>query len=43
MLFEYLNIFCTAYLDDILVYSDNELEHDSYVKLVLEKLRAIGL
>ncbi len=43
MLFEYLNIFCTAYLDNILVYSDNELEHNSYVKLVLEKLRAVGL
>ncbi len=43
MLFEYLDIFYTVYLDDILVYSDNELEYDSYVKLVLEKLCAIGL
>ncbi len=43
MLFEYLNIFYTVYLDNILVYLDNELEHNSYVKLVLEKLRAIGL
>ncbi len=43
MLFEYLDIFCTAYLDNILVYSDNELEHNSHVKLVLEKLRATGL
>jgi hypothetical protein len=43
LLFEYLDIFYTAYLDDILVYSDNELEYDSYVKLVLEKLRAAGL
>ncbi len=43
MLFEYLDIFYTAYLDNILVYSDNELEYNSYVKLVLEKLRVIGL
>ncbi len=43
MLFEYLDIFYTAYLDNILVYSNNELEYNSYVKLVLEKLRAIGL
>ncbi len=43
MLFEYLDIFYTAYLDDILVYSDNKLEHDSYIKLVLGKLRATGL
>ncbi len=43
ILFEYLDIFYTAYLDNILVYSDNELEYNSYIKLVLEKLRAIGL
>jgi hypothetical protein len=43
MLFKYLDIFYTAYLDNILVYLDNELKHNSYVKLVLEKLRAIGL
>ncbi len=43
VLFEYLDIFYTAYLDNILVYSDNELEYNSYVKLVLEKLCAIGL
>jgi hypothetical protein len=43
MLFEYLDIFYTAYLDNILVYSDNKLEYDSYIKLVLEKLCATGL
>ncbi len=43
MLFEYLDIFCTVYLDNILVYSNNELEYNSYVKLVLEKLCAAGL
>jgi hypothetical protein len=43
MLFEYLDIFCTVYLDNILVYFNNELKHNSYVKLVLEKLCAVGL
>ena len=36
VLFDYLDDFCTAYLDDILIYSDNELEHEHHVKKVLE-------
>ena len=43
VLFEYLDDFCTAYLDDILIYSENELEHEEHVKKVLEKLRKAGL
>ena len=35
VLFDYLDDFCTAYLDDILIYSDNVLEHENHVKLVL--------
>jgi hypothetical protein len=27
VLFNYLDVFCTAYLNDILIYSNNELEH----------------
>jgi SMC interacting uncharacterized protein involved in chromosome segregation len=27
VLFDYLNDFYTAYLDDILIYSENELDH----------------
>jgi hypothetical protein len=27
VLFNYLDDFCTAYLDDILIYSENELDH----------------
>jgi len=42
-LFDYLDIFCTAYLDDILIYSDNELEHEAHVKKVLDRLREAGL
>jgi hypothetical protein len=43
VLFDYLDDFCTAYLDDILIYSDNVLEHKHYVKLVLQRLREAGL
>jgi len=38
VLFDYLNKFCMAYLDDILIYSDNELKHQVHVKKVLERL-----
>jgi hypothetical protein len=43
VLFEYLDDFCTAYLDDILIYSENPEEHEMYVRKVLEKLRLAGL
>jgi len=35
---EHLDKFCTAYLNDILIYFNNELEHEIYVKLILRKL-----
>ena len=38
-LHEYLDVFVIVYLDDILIYSKNEIEHTKHVKLVLEKLR----
>ena len=34
-LHKYLNNFCIMYLDDILIYSDNEAEHEIHVKHVL--------
>ncbi len=43
MLFDYLDDFCIAYLDDILIYLDNELEHKIYVKKVLQQLINISL
>ena len=43
MLFNYLDDFCTTYLDDILIYLDNKLEHEQYVKKVLERLRNTSL
>jgi hypothetical protein len=35
VLFDYLNDFCTVYLDDIIIYSENALEYKEYVKKVL--------
>jgi hypothetical protein len=43
VLFDYLDVFYTAYLDDILIYSKDPLEHESHVRKVLERLREAGL
>ena len=40
---EYLDLFCSAYLDDILIYSRTEEEHTAHVRAVLQKLRDAGL
>jgi len=36
---EHLNKFYMTYLNDILIYLNNELEHEVHVKLILQKLR----
>ena len=38
MLFKYLDDFYIAYLDDILIYSENKSEYKEHVKKVLERL-----
>ena len=43
VLFEFINKFCQAYLDDILIYSKTKKEHINHVCLVLAKLRQAGL
>jgi len=35
ILFNYLNDFYIAYLDNILIYLDNKLEYELYIKKVL--------
>ena len=40
---DYLDVFMTAFIDDLLIYSDNEIEHEAHVKKVLERLREAGL
>ena len=40
---DYLNVFCTTYIDDILIYSNSWEEHITHVKKVLECLWIISL
>src|ERR1700761_6352241 len=41
---DYLDEFCSAYIDDILIYSSgNQKEHEEYVRKVLRRLREAGL
>ncbi|ODM16893.1 hypothetical protein SI65_07858 [Aspergillus cristatus] len=42
-LMDYLDEFVTAFVDDLLIYSKNTVEHELHVKKVLERLRAAGL
>jgi hypothetical protein len=43
ILFDYLNKFCTVYLDNILIYSNDLLEYITYVQAVLRRLCKTGL
>jgi len=36
---EYLDKFVVLFIDDILVFSNNEEEHEEHLRLVLQKLR----
>ncbi|KAI0999387.1 hypothetical protein K3495_g8806 [Podosphaera aphanis] len=39
----FLDQFCTAYMDDILIYSENLNDHRGHVSKVLQRLRETGL
>ena len=39
----FLDIFCTAYLDDVLIYSSTLEEHKAHVKVIVETLAKAGL
>jgi hypothetical protein len=43
MLVPYLDHFCTPYLDDTLIYSDNCEEHQQYVHLVVDACTKVRL
>src|SRR5437667_1473928 len=42
-LHDFLDVFVTAYIDDILIYSSTLSEHRKHVRMVLERLREAGL
>ncbi len=39
---KYLNLFCIAYLEDIVVYSNLLEEYGEHVKIILVKLQEVG-
>ena len=43
VLIDCLDDFCSAYVDDVLVFSRNKKEHRQHVRIVLQKLRDTGL
>ena len=43
VLMDYLDKFVTGYIDDLLIYSDDEDEHEIHVKKVMDRLREAGL
>ena len=43
VLIDYLDSFCSAYVDDVLIFSKSKKEHRQYVRTVLRKLEDTGL
>lgn len=43
VLHDYLDVFCTAYLDDVLIFSENPEEHEEHVRRVVERLGKANL
>jgi hypothetical protein len=43
VLSDYLDVFCIAYLDDIINYSDNIEHHRQHMKMILERVEEVGL
>jgi hypothetical protein len=42
VLSDYLDVFCIAYLDDILIYLDNIKQYCQYIKMILERVEEVG-
>ena len=42
-LHDYLDVFVVAYLDDILIFSKSQAEHETHVRRVLKRLRKAGI
>jgi hypothetical protein len=43
VLSDYLNIFCIAYLDNILIYSDNIEIYQKHIKMILKRVEEVSL
>jgi len=43
VLFDYLDDFCTIYLDDIIIYLKDPFKHELHVRKVLKRLYKVGL
>ena len=43
ILHEYLDTFCSAYIDDILIYNKTKKEHTKHVQQIFQKLQKAGL
>ena len=43
ILHDFLNIFCIAYMNDILIYSNSKKKHTQHVHQILEQLRVVDL
>jgi hypothetical protein len=43
ILSDYLDVFCIAYLDDILIYLDNLEQYCQHVKMILRRVEEVGL
>lgn len=42
-LFDLLDKYCTAYLDDVLIYSESRKDHRKHVRKVVQRLQSAGL
>jgi len=43
ILSKYLNIFCVAYLDDILIFSQNLEDRQKHIRTILKRVKETGL
>jgi TRAP-type uncharacterized transport system fused permease subunit len=43
VLSDYLDVFCIAYLDNIIIYSDNVEQYCQHIRRILERVEEVGL
>ena len=42
VLYEYLDDFCTIYIDDILIFNENRKKHSRHIRLIFQRLKNIN-